>query len=654
MVVELCAPRASGDLSAPGQAEHLLLFRVREDVGAGCYPNERRSAVDVAEALIGSARQGRARGVAITSKTLLRRAQLRQDFGAVPRAYPVDKSVEVHRSIIVDSLRRAAEKAALSGVPLIVLGPPGQGKSWVCQQLSDSLTAADWLVAEHFLYLGDDCGQRDERVLVESVYGSLLGRLSDAEPSLVTEQRPRFAADDEALVNAVRRAIDRQPDRHVALVVDGLDHVTRVLGKGAQSDPSRSLAESLAALDFPAGCVLIVLSQPGPHLQPLEIAGATTEQIPGLDLKEIGLLAERRGLVPRPDQDSLESSDLPLATIEDSELVRPFIEALSERSTGNALYATYICREVKGHPESWSDPVSFIQRLPQFDGLLEGYYGYLVAELGEAASVADMLGLLDFSVNSEELRQIQPELAHRIDGALSVLAPVLSKKAGQGGLRVYHESFARFLRKSFERDPSAMVANLEKIAAWLKSKGFPEDDRAFRFLLPTLRATGRDREAVDIVGPDFVAMSVAHCYAPSAIRANLVAVIASASTIGDWPAVVRFVELSRAVGSYEYERMESALVDFVDVAIVVLGGERLSHRLLFEGRTVVPARIGLQLCAALDEHGVVAPWHEYMTSYQRAKDDTVYPDSSNSRVSVAWFRGRLRLLASTGPLLGNR
>ncbi len=56
LVIEVEAPAASRDLTAPGPAEHLLLARVREEIGAELYPNTDRSAVDVAEALIRTAR----------------------------------------------------------------------------------------------------------------------------------------------------------------------------------------------------------------------------------------------------------------------------------------------------------------------------------------------------------------------------------------------------------------------------------------------------------------------------------------------------------------------------------------------------------------------------------------------------------------------
>ena len=74
-------------------------MRVRNDVGAEAYPNLNRSAVDVAAAMIGTARAARQGRLVVTAEDLLRRAQLRHDFGAVSRAHPVDRTVEVQRAV---------------------------------------------------------------------------------------------------------------------------------------------------------------------------------------------------------------------------------------------------------------------------------------------------------------------------------------------------------------------------------------------------------------------------------------------------------------------------------------------------------------------------------------------------------------------------
>ena len=82
---------------------------------------------------------------------------------------------------------RLLETPAL-GVPLLLTGQPGQGKSWVCEQVVEALTSAGWLVAEHYCYLADMVDERDERVQAETVFGSLLARLADAVPTSTGER----------------------------------------------------------------------------------------------------------------------------------------------------------------------------------------------------------------------------------------------------------------------------------------------------------------------------------------------------------------------------------------------------------------------------------------------------------------------------------
>ncbi|MFI0786209.1 AAA family ATPase [Streptomyces lydicus] len=644
LVVELAAPPMTMDLQRPGPAEQLLLQRVRGELGAGIHPNEGRSPADVAEALIRTVRAARQRGIKVTSQELLRRAQMRQDFGAVLHAHPVDRTLEVARPGAVGALVEAAGTAAVDGDVLLVTGPPGQGKSWACQQLVEQLTRDGWLVAEHYCYLGDADGDQLTRVMTESIFGSLLGRLAEADPTLVHDQRPRFAADEEALANAVATALRKDPARRVALVVDGLDHVTRVHGgRTRRADPSLALAEVLSSLPLPVGSVLIVLSQPGTHLDPLRQAGAATVAVPALAQEELRDMAERLGLVPSKGGGEAE------ALLTDGRDVADFLDALQERSGGNALYTTYLCREVALRPEAVTDAAATVRALPPYRDSLEDYYAHLYETLGaEADVVADIIALLSMPVTREELGQIVPDRGHRIDRALKVLAPVLSERTGQGEVRVYHESFARYLRLGYEDHPDALQSTLALIATWLSGKGLFEDPRAFRRLLRILAEAGRDAEVLSHIGRDFVARAVSAAFPASAIRDNLATGLRCAARSGNWPLVVRCVELARAAQTYEGERFDSVLVDFADVPIALLGAQTIADRLLHDGRTVMPARAGLQMCAALDAAGAVAPWREYMTAFQHEdeSDNTSYGEDSDRAVSLAWLRGRLRLSAA--------
>lgn len=644
LVVEVGAPPASGDLTSPDIAERLILTRMRAEVGAESFPNLERTAVDVAAAMISTARAARQGRLNVTSEELLRRAQLRSDFGAVSHAHPVNQAVEVFRPSTVMQLVDVATNLANTGGKLIVVGPPGHGKSWVCHQLLDKLADEGWLTAEHYCYLGDADGERLERVLAEAVFGSLVGRLAESDPRLVMNNRPRFAADEDALINCLRRSIDLEPNRRIALVVDGIDHITRVrASSGSGFDPSRSLAEALSFLDLPPEVVVIILSQPGSHLEPLESIGAKIVTIPGLDEHELKLLATRLNVIPS-DEHKLSIEGTPL--IEDAGAIAEFLSALSERSAGNALYATYLCRETLKIGDTHIDPAVAIRSLPSFDGSLKNYYDHLYRSLGaEAGWVADVVALVDFAITRAEIREIRPDVAHRVDGALAVLEPVLIERATQGGVRVYHESFARYLRGPFQNDTAALKALLERIADWLGGKGFFADPRAFRSLLTILSEAGHDAQVVDLVDHFFVVRAVAAGFPSSGIIANLATAIGSAARLGNWPAVVRYVELARAADSLQSERFDSTLVAFADVPASLLGADTLAARLIDDDHTVMPARAGLQMCAAVDALGAAAPWRAYMTAFRRESktDNTSYGDASDRAVALAWLRGRLRL-----------
>ncbi len=646
LLVEVGAPAMSADLTAPDAAERIILERMSADVGAGAYPNVDRSSADVAAAMISTARAARQGRLVVSADELLRRAQLRTDFGSVTRSYPVDPDVEVARPSAVGDIVAAAAELATVGGHLVIVGPPGQGKSWVSQQVCCELGNSGWITAEHYCYLGDADGERTERVLSEAVFGSLLGRLAAADPRLVLDQRPRFAADEEALESSMRRSLALAPDRRVALIVDGIDHITRVrAGSRRRFDPSKSLAEAFASLTFPPGCVLIVLSQPGAHLDPLQQGNFRTLTVPALDRKELAHLVRKLHVLPQP----VHTLAMSTASVEDADLSDRFLDALSERTAGNALYATYVCREIARDHDALIDQAERIRRLPAFDGTLKAYYDHLSESLGlEAGWVADVIALIGFSVTRAELRQLRPDGAHRVDHALDLLSPVLVERATQGGVRIYHESFARYLRGAFDKDPEALRSLLLHIATWLQDKGVYTDARAFRSLLPILAEAGEHRRLIELVDREFVVSAVANGFPASAIKENLSTAIGSAALLGEWPMIIRCVELSRAADSYQSERFDSTLVSFADVPSKVVGVDTVASRLLDEERLVMPARAGLQMCAAVDRLGANAPWRAYMLGHLKESkhDNTAYGDGSDQAVALAWLRGRLRLASA--------
>ena len=633
LVIELAAPEASFDLTRPKAAENLLIDRVRLEIGAECYPNAKRSAIDVAAHFVAFARAMRLRDEPATPGELRRQANLRSDYGAVARANPVNTTLEVTREGVVRGLIAAAERAAAGASPLVVVAPPGHGKSWISKQLCQALMESEWLVAEHYCFLDQQDHEREQRVRSDPMLGSLLRGLAEADPNLVAEQRPLYAVNEDILVAAVRRGVEVH--RRVALVIDGLDHVTRVIGATTgRSDPALLRAEELAHLQLPEGATVVVLSQPGQHLKPFEQAGGHTVELPGFAPPEVRELAERLGTIA-----AIESEGT-------GPRVGDFINSLCERSDGNGLYATYICRELRKDPEALVDPAQMVDTLPPFDGSLRAYYTHLLSAVDSGGrQLGDLLAFLPFSVTRAEIGEIRPTLAHRVDDVLDQLAPVLQEVVSQGGVRVYHESFVRFLRESMLDDPQARLAILDEIVEWLDGRGFLMDARSFRYLLPTLVEAGRCTDVVSRVRMDFVSRAIAAGFTARSIVANLATAVTAAAEIGDWPGIIRFVELGRAAETYDFERLGSTMVEFLDIPLALLGPSVLVSRLLYDGRPTVPARTGLLLCDQVDAAGESAPWREYLTAFavESKSDNTAYGSGSNQLIALATLRGRLRL-----------
>ncbi|WP_045316098.1 AAA family ATPase [Lentzea aerocolonigenes] len=630
LVIETNAPAMSSDLRTPGAMEEILLGMVRHELGAGEFPNEHRSPIDVAAALIQAAYKARLSHEPLVREKLIRATGLRTNFGSVQQRTPVDESILVPRFDTVDFAVRVREVAEAGGF-VVIQGDPGQGKSWLCQELLGQLAAEDWVVAEHYCYLNDADEERNDRVLSEKIFGSLLQRIASAYPASVQDQRPLLSADEKALTSALTKVV-AETGNSVALVIDGIDHVTRVRGiTPGQTEPSEAIAAEIASLDVPQGCAVVVLSQPGAHLRPLLDAGAITVVTPGMNRAQVGELAERLGLVsqlePGPPDDGLDE----------------LIDLLYERSDGNPLYATYLCRELEGRVAASISAVAALGTIPAYDGSIEHYYAHISAQLDTAGqAAADVMALVDFQLTADELRAIEPSQAHRIAAALEVLRPVLRERPGRG-LRIYHESFARYLRRHMDDYPEARSVRLGAIATWLTSQGFFLDARSFNSLLPTLAAAGRHREVVDRVDHDFVVHAVAGGFSAAAVNANLATAVSSAGQLGEWGVIARCLELMRAITTYQEERFGSLLSKFGDVWAAMLGLERASDRLLYEGRTVLPADDGIRMCAAIDTLGGVPPWREYLDLWHDEHDtDDHYTANIESDLELAALRGHLR------------
>ncbi|HET7550616.1 MAG TPA: AAA family ATPase [Gemmatimonadaceae bacterium] len=596
-VIETDAPGFSQDLTAPGPLERVLLNFLVERVGVGEYPNQHRTPEDVAARLIVLAAAARTSHRTVTRAEVAHEIALRVDDGRVSQQFPVDPARRVPR----DVFRAALREAMVAGQIVTVVAPPGAGKSWALTELAEELREAGHLVARHYCYLEPGDPDIARRVTTDALFGNLVGELLELNPSLRDAKVQAYASTSAELERVLAAAAVHVTPEPVVLIVDGVDHISRVLAES--SDVRRAdteIVEELAALALPKGVCLVVGSQPGPHLAPLADI-ARELRLPAWERSDVTALARRLGLA---DEQVAAGGDPALGW-----------HALWKRSEGNPLYATFLVREfretlARGHALLLTD---WLQEAPDIGGDIAYYYAHLYERLdGVAQQVADLLGLVDFAVTEQELAAIVPDLLRtRLPDALHRLRPILVDVAGRGGLRVFHESFRRFTVERLRAAGLGLDAVLVPVVGWLEGLGFFADAKAFRYLLPALRRAGRTEDVLRLVGPTFVSDAVAAGHPRGAVERNLDLAIEVAARAQRWPDLVRLAELYRSAHTCFEESLYDP-VPYWETFLDVAGADAMSERLLFEGRPTIGRHLGLILCSRIDDAGGAPPWAEYL------------------------------------------
>lgn len=638
-VIETGCPASSGDLRDPGPLEAALLSFLHERIGIGRPPNDHRDLADAAAHLIQFAAASRAKGAGRTADEVISALALKVDFGRVEEHFPLDET----RLVPLDDEVNAVASVLQSTSRLAVTGPPGAGKSWFLNLLAKRLSSDGWIVATHFCFtdLLDDV--RERRATVEAMLGSLIAELLERDPSLATDRVARFAAGPLELEKLLAVAQEERPNLRIAIIVDGVDHADRALAPG-RPGAAAEIAQELAALELPPGMSLIVGSQPGDHLSAF-LSVAEQHSLSPWASVDIRALADSAGVSA-----ALSGAGLGLETDR-------VIDVIIDKSNGNPLYATYLSRAATSLatgevvPRDDLDVAGQLASAPRFDSDLGSYYTWLLQGIRNdtgAMFMAQMLSLLDFAVTADEMREMYPAFAHHVPTVLGLLAPVLAEDTSLGGVRVYHESFQRFVREGLVMDPVADLASILSPAIdWLRARGFFEDRRAFRSLFGLLRAADRDREVVDLVGIDFVPQAIAQGQPGDAVMANLSVAGGAAADLRSWRDLARLIEISRAADLFYNWRLdveESLAEAYGRSFAAIFGASALAERLLHDGRCTFRARPGLFLCQLCDEHGAIPPWSEYLTAYDHfRRTDNSTNNDRDGRMAFARARGQFRL-----------
>lgn len=618
------APAASLDLDSPGELEAALFALLASDIGVGTYPNHDRAVSDVAAVLVDFANTVRVNGETTSANHALHRLGLRTDYGRVAQQFPIVRDALVDRTMLLKGFTEFARTRKF----VRLIGPPGAGKSWLLTVAAESLKVEGAIVARHYCYLepGDEDVQR--RITTQTLFGNLMADIVDAAPELRNAARPLLGSGPRQLEQVLRAAAERDPNRRVILIIDGLDHIARVLGSATSiAADDTTIIPELASLDLPLNAHLVVASQPGDHLRPL--VGISEEVVlPTWSDGEVILLAERLGVPAALQRD---------AALDDRRVdeALSLIVALAE---GNPLYATFVCRTVLQRlRDDGALPSEVLIDLPPLRGDIATYYDWLIPPTADIARlVAETLAFVEFGLSGDDLATILPFAPPYIAEALKRLRPVLRRVTMQGGIRLYHESFRRYVVETAHGGADAGRRILAPVIAWLESAGFYADNRSYRFLLPLLARSGRVDDVLAHLSPTFIEESVAAAHSPAAMSANLLLGVNLALDRGDWPTFIRLVELDRSRSTFAYRMSASLARTYARTFVARMGARALADRLLFDGRPTMDRDVGLLSCALIDEQGETPPWREYLAL------DMDENEREELVVSEASFRGWAR------------
>ena len=258
------------------------------------------------------------------------------------------------------------------------------------------------------------------------------------------------------------------------------------------------------------------------------------------------------------------------------------------------------------------------------------------------------LALLIFSVSEADLKEILPAfVADWVPHALRGVRPVLEISAAQGGMRIFHESFRRFMIAEQSRQGRSTAFALEPVITWLEDRDFFTDAKSYRFLLPAFWRAGRNEDVLARVGVSFVSDSVAHAHSQEGIERNVALAADVAARERNWVALVRCAELQRATYScfFDFRDPEN---HYWPTYLELFRAEALTDKLLFDGRPTRSRDEGLLACSLVDDVGGRAPWREYLELDDIPDEDaqsTLDLDSRltrDERIGLAAAHGHLR------------
>jgi len=592
LTIEANLPEASFDLSKPGNLEKELLESLRLKVGIGYYPNNHVDVRDVAGRLILLASKLRSskEHKLIDRSYIFKYISLNFEYGHIAQNFPfISAEHRLYRGMTIKKIKDLISTHKFT----ILEGSPGSGKSHIFDDLFNKLVDDKVIVARHFCYLEPTDQLAQERIVVDAMYGNFMHQLGKFEPKLAQEMKPCFAATKVNIEKLIEKIA--QSGKKVVLMVDGLDHLNRVVAQNKLSpDLINNFITNLLEIKLPKCCSVFIASQPSN-----ELTGIVEKNDTGVHLLQPWDEKLVKEFVVKHNDHLSEERKFTINT--------ETIKLLTEKTEGNPLYLTYVLKEVISS-NTKIHFLNYIQDLPKLNNDLNNYYKYLSKDItSNDFAIVQTLALLDFSVSLNELGEMFPPIQKKgIDETLNKILPILKPGIVQGGIRIYHESFRRFVISN------GRGGKLYKhITDWLENQGFFISQRAYRYLIPYLIRAKEENKIYGLLESDFVTKSLFYFHAVENILENLNKVANYSARKQRWDIYCKAVELRRSIYTYSEERFDSVDELYHQAILSVHGVEIFCERLIFDGKRIFSKPYGILLCKMAEHAGGNPPWDFY-------------------------------------------
>lgn len=592
-------PKASLDLKKPGDIENVIIQQV-EKLGVGIYPNDNLRVEDVIGKLAMEVKHSRAIGNKLYTNVLMGRLGLIADYGKFDQRFPVDSA---HQIILSDEIERL-HQVIRDSKQVIISGNPGSGKSWLVDEYIDKIKKENSKVIHYNCFQSLQDINSLERIRVDSLYGNLVSQIVEQCPELIEHKKTILGADKAELENLLCLI-----GEEIYLIVDGLDHISREyeLHKDLISRSETEIISELLEIQFPDNCYVLISSQPIKALENFRTRNYGVFEIESWKIDQVKSLMEtfhiKDNIIENDDTSSIS-------------------EYLLKKSQGNALYLSYILRQLRNSDVN----KELIDEIPDYDISLSKYYSYLYTKIHNNRTVNALCGA-DFYLSSDDLMEITGD-GEFVEHDISVLQPLLIENISNGGFSIYHESFRRFVLALLKEKKVDLERNVYGILAdWLQEKPFFEFNRSFYYLTELLYKIKRDTENTALIEKKFVLKSVSEGYSRKYIRKNLNCIIRSAGRSENLVALVIAGELLAMLD--DLNEFESTGEEYLQAISDIKGASKLNQLMQIDGEPTFEKDTG-QLACYISSKAGVKPWWE------------LYLDTDTKQVEIENFKYYLR------------